>query len=173
MISVCAAEGWRVWAGLVYPGAALPNAMVQLSPITEFGSGAGYEYEDTVIYAFTHTNKGHWNVCHIPFLPVCGEVSARAFGSRFSHAYESARPGYYQVLLERYAINAELTTTLRCGYHKYTYADNRDKKLIVNLAVSHERVGTGRSSRMETMRLKAAREPVSMYIFMRCRFTKY
>lgn len=133
-------EGWRVWAGLVYPGAALPNAMVQLSPITEFGSGAGYEYEDTVIYAFTHTNKGHWNLCHIPFLPVCGEVSARDFGSRFSHANESARPGYYQVLLERYAINAELTTTLRCGYHKYTYADNRDKKLIVNLAVSNERV---------------------------------
>ena len=62
-------EGWRVWAGLTFPGASLPNAMVQLSPITEFGSGAGYEYEDTTIYAFTHTNKGHWNLCHIPSCP--------------------------------------------------------------------------------------------------------
>jgi predicted alpha-1,2-mannosidase len=133
-------EGWRIWAGEVFPGAALPNAMVQLSPITEWGSGAGYEYEDTVIYAFTHTNKGHWNLCHIPFLPVSGEVSPRDFGSVYSHKNESARPGYYQVLLERYNINAELTTTLRCGYHKYTYKDNQSKKLIVNLAVSNERV---------------------------------
>src|SRR4051812_36601746 len=53
-------KGWRSWAGLVFPGSSLPNAMVQLSPITEYGSGAGYEYEDTVIYGFTHTNKGHW-----------------------------------------------------------------------------------------------------------------
>ena len=75
---------WRVWAGLTYPGAALPNAMVQLSPITEWHSGAGYEYEDTVIYAFTHTNKGHWNLCHIPVLPVTKRFSADDFGSAFS-----------------------------------------------------------------------------------------
>lgn len=42
-------KDWRVWAGLVYPGSTLPNAMVQLSPVTEYGSGAGYEYEDTLI----------------------------------------------------------------------------------------------------------------------------
>ena len=48
---------WRVWAGLTFPGASLPNGMVQLSPVTEFGSGAGYEDEDVRIEAFTHTNK--------------------------------------------------------------------------------------------------------------------
>ena len=37
---------WRVWAGLVFPGASVPNAMVQLSPTTKFGSGVGYEYEN-------------------------------------------------------------------------------------------------------------------------------
>ena len=131
---------WRVWAGLTFPGASLPNAMVQLSPITEFRSGAGYEYEDHTIYAFTHTNKGHWNLCYIPLLPVTGEVNLSDFGSSFSHTNESASPGYYQVYLERYDINAELTTTLRCGYHKYTYKDGRNKRLVVNLAVSNERV---------------------------------
>lgn len=30
-------KGWRSWAGLVYPGSSLPNAMVQLSPMTEYG----------------------------------------------------------------------------------------------------------------------------------------
>ncbi len=133
-------KDWRVWAGLTYPGSSLPNAMVQLSPITEFHSGAGYEYEDSVIYAFTHTNKGHWNLCHIPVLPVTGEISADDFGSGFSHQNETAEPGYYQVFLNRYNINAELTSTLRCGYHKYTFSNNHDKKLIFNLTVSNERV---------------------------------
>jgi putative alpha-1,2-mannosidase len=106
---------WRVWAGLVFPGASLPNAMVQLTPITKFGSGAGYEYESTVIYAFAHTCKGHWNLCNIPILPATGEINPDDFGSAFSHKNETAHPGYYQVFLERYNINAELTSTLRCG----------------------------------------------------------
>jgi predicted alpha-1,2-mannosidase len=132
---------WRVWAGLVFPGASVPNAMVQLSPITKFGSGAGYEYEDTVIYAFAHTNKGHWNLCNIPVFPVSGDVNPANFGSTFSHRNESAHPGYYQVYLNRYGINAELTSTLRTGYHRYTYKDSaQPKKLVVNLAVSNERI---------------------------------
>jgi predicted alpha-1,2-mannosidase len=132
---------WRVWAGLVFPGASVPNAMVQLSPITKFGSGAGYEYENNVIYAFAHTNKGHWNLCNIPILPVSGKVDPNDFGSTFSHERETAHPGYYQVYLERYHINAELTSTLRTGYHRYTYDDNTQaKKLVVNLAVSNERI---------------------------------
>src|ERR1041385_7268850 len=81
---------WRVWAGLTFPGASLPNAMVQLSPITKFHSGAGYEYEDSVIHAFAHSNKGHWNLCHIPILPVAGEVDPNNFGSPFDHTNESA-----------------------------------------------------------------------------------
>ena len=131
---------WRVWAGLVFPGASLPNAMVQLSPITKFHSGAGYEYENNVIHAFAHTNKGHWNLCNIPVLPVSGDVNPDDFGSPFTHAHESAHPGYYQVTLDRCHINAELTSTLRCGYHRYTYKEGQDQRLVVNLAVSNEKV---------------------------------
>ena len=58
----------RTWGAEVFPGSSLPNAMVQVSPVTKFHSGAGYQYEDSVIYGFTHTNKGHWNLCHIPLL---------------------------------------------------------------------------------------------------------
>lgn len=132
---------WRVWAGLVFPGASVPNAMVQLTPVTKFHTGAGYEYEDPQIYAFAHTMKGHWNLANIPILPVSGDVNPADFGSAFSHKTESAHPGYYQVYLERYGINAELTSTLRAGYHRYAYKDNTtSKKLIVNLAVSNERI---------------------------------
>ena len=40
----------RTWGAEVFPGSSLPNAMVQVSPVTQFRSGAGYQYEDSVIY---------------------------------------------------------------------------------------------------------------------------
>ncbi|WP_075559711.1 GH92 family glycosyl hydrolase [Parabacteroides timonensis] len=123
----------RTWGAEVFPGSSVPNAMVQLSPVTQFRSGAGYQYEDTVIYGFSHTNKGHWNLLHLPILPVTGDISSDDYASKYSHANESARPGYYQVFLERYGVNAELTSTLRCAYHKYTFRPEDDKKVLVDI----------------------------------------
>lgn len=131
-------EDWRSWAGLTFPGSSLPNAMVQLSPITEYGSGAGYEYEDSVIYGFTHTNKGHWNLCNIPVLPLSGTRTEP--GSRFSHKRESAAPGFYQVYLDDYNVNVSLTSTLRCGYHKYEYKNNTGRQILFDLARANNRV---------------------------------
>lgn len=130
----------RTWGAEVFPGSSLPNAMVQLSPVTQFRSGAGYQYEDTVIYGFSHTNKGHWNLLHIPLLPVTGEIAPGNYTSAFSHDDESAHPGYYQVFLETYSIDVELTTTLRCGFHRYTYPKGEDKKLIADMTRSNNRV---------------------------------
>jgi predicted alpha-1,2-mannosidase len=133
-------DGWRSWAGLTFPGASLPNAMVQLSPITEYGSGAGYEYEDTIIYGFTHTNKGHWNLCHIPLLPVSNKSEVDKFGSHFSHNTEKASPAFYEVYLDDDKVNVSLTSTLRCGYHRYEYKNPRNRQILFDLAKSNERV---------------------------------
>ena len=130
----------RAWGAEVFPGASLPNAMVQLSPVTQFHSGSGYQYEDSVIYGFIHTSKGHWNLCNIPIMPVTGAVAADDYRSGCSHQRESAHPGYYQVYLTRYGINAELTSTLRCAFHKYTFQPGRSKELVVNLAMANERI---------------------------------
>ncbi|GEP96701.1 GH92 family glycosyl hydrolase [Chitinophaga cymbidii] len=131
-------EGWRSWAGLTFPGSSLPNAMVQLSPMTEYGSGAGYEYEDSVIYGFTHTNKGHWNLCNIPILPLSNP--GETYGSRFSHKRESASPGFYQVYLDDYKVNVSLTSTLRCGFHRYEYTNNTGRQILFDLARANNRV---------------------------------
>ena len=130
----------RTWGAEVFPGASVPNAMVQLSPVTQFHSGSGYQYEDTVIYGFIHTSKGHWNLGYIPLLPVTGVVAGDNYCSAYSHQNESAHPGYYQVYLERYGINAELTSTLRCAYHRYTYKTGQPMKLIADLNLSNERI---------------------------------
>jgi predicted alpha-1,2-mannosidase len=53
-----------------------------------------------------------------------GWVSRRGrngYASRFSHAHEEARAGYYRVFLETPQVLAELTATTRCGMHRYTY----------------------------------------------------
>lgn len=131
----------RTWGAEVFPGTSLPNAMVQVSPMTEFRSGAGYQYEDSIIYGFSHTNKGHWNLCHLPILPVSGEINYKEYYSPFNHNNESASPGYYQVYLEKYGINAELTSTLRCAFHRYTYEEESEaKKLLVDISSSNERI---------------------------------
>lgn len=132
-------EGWRVWAGLVFPGSSLPNAMVQLSPVTEYGTGAGYEYEDTEILGFTHTNKGHWNLCNIPILPVASDAQA-PFKSSFSHEKERASPGFYEVFLDDYDVNVRLTSTLRGGFHEYTYGNSSGRKVLFDLAKANNDV---------------------------------
>lgn len=130
----------RTWGAEVFPGSSLPNAMVQLTPVTKFHSGSGYQYEDTVIYGFAHTSKGHWNLCHIPLLPATGSIEADDYKSAYSHNNESAQPGYYQVYLDRYKVNAELTSTLRCAFHKYTFEVGADKKMIAALSKANEGV---------------------------------
>ena len=65
--------GERQWGAETFPGAALPNAMVQLTPVTKYRSGSGYQYEDSHIYGFAHTSKGHWNLLHLPVLPITTE----------------------------------------------------------------------------------------------------
>tara|TARA_R110002049_G_scaffold309206_1_gene518570 strand:- start:39065 stop:41242 length:2178 start_codon:yes stop_codon:yes gene_type:complete len=132
-------KDWRVWAGLTYPGSSVPNAMVQLSPITEYHTGAGYEYEDTEILGFTHTNKGHWNLCNIPILPI-SNTENYPYKSKFSHEKENASPAYYDVFLEDFKVNVRLTSTLRAGFHEYTFENNDDKNILFDLSKSNNRV---------------------------------
>ena len=116
--------GERQWGAETFPGAALPNAMVQLTPVTKYRSGSGYQYEDSLIYGFAHTSKGHWNLLHLPILPITeeGNPTPQNYASTFSHDNEEAHSGYYQVFLNRYNVNVELTTTPRCGFHRYTFS---------------------------------------------------
>ena len=74
-------------------------------------------------------------ICYVPFIGVSGEVEPKTYYSSYSHEHESASPGYYQVYLEKYDINAEVTSTLRCAYHKYTYKDGKNKNSWLILLV--------------------------------------
>ncbi len=134
-------KDWRVWAGLTFPGSSLPNAMVQLSPITQYGSGAGYEYEDDEIIGFAHTNKGHWNLCNLPILPVSNGATY-PFKSKFKKDTEGASPAYYEVNLNDYGVKVRLTSTLRAGIHEYTFSNPEDRNILFDLGRSNNRVNS-------------------------------
>ena len=134
--------------GHTFPGATLPHGMVQLSPDTRllgWDACSGYYYDDTSIMGFSHTHlsgTGIGDYGDILFMPVVGEKPLIAgtaekpdegYRSRFSHEQESARPGYYQVLLQDDSINVELTATLRAGLHRYSYPKASDARLIVDM----------------------------------------
>lgn len=135
--------------GHTYPGASLPNGMVQLSPDTDIDGWdwcSGYHYSDSSIMGFSHTHlsgTGCADYGDILFMPVTGmlktepgskNIPGSGYRSRFSHKNETARPGYYSVLLDDYNIKAELTATKRAGFHKYTFPKTDSANILIDLA---------------------------------------
>ena len=99
--------------------------MVSLSPDTHLGCDwkGGYVYGDKSILCFSHIHG--WQMYGVPIMPSTGEFHGneglKAAASEFLHDSEVAHPGYYKVCLQRYGITAELTSTARVGFHRYTF----------------------------------------------------
>lgn len=131
------------FTGNTYPGAQAPFGMVQLSPdngLPGWDRISGYYYPDSTIAGFSHTHlsgTGAGDLYDISFMPVTipyNEAEAPlGIHSKFSHENESAYAGYYQVMLEDYGINVELTATERCGIQRYTFPE-AESAVFLNLA---------------------------------------
>ncbi len=129
--------------GHTYPGASLPFGMVQLSPDTRLSGWdgcSGYHYSDSVIYGFSHTHlsgTGILDYGDILIMPTRCNYSFTGgnygYESSFKHENEYAEPGYYSVILDRYMIFAELTSTERTGMHKYTFPECPNAHIIIDL----------------------------------------
>ncbi|HEY2334035.1 MAG TPA: GH92 family glycosyl hydrolase [Solirubrobacterales bacterium] len=134
-----------------FPGATVPFGMVQWSPDTTPADSNGrgsYDYRDSHVKGFslTHLSGAGCSLYgDFPFLPTTEplEGSPAASGSSldgkfqpgFSHANESARPGYYSVRLnpvDGAGIDAELTATTRTGMARFTFPRNPHSSVLVN-----------------------------------------
>ena len=183
--------------GNTFPGAALPFGMVQLSPSTGFIRNKGYAYssepygrKSETILGFTHTitsgtGTGHVaKYANILFMPtVDDEIRVdpgtesdpeRGYRSRYSHEYEDASPGYYQVLLQDYNIKAELTATERAGMHRYTFPHADNGHIIIDITIEpdelHEDafievIGDNQIKGYTTVTGTSTREAMTWYFF--------
>ncbi len=134
--------------GHTFPGATLPFGMVQISPDTRmenWDGSSGYHYSDKTIMGFSQTHlsgTGAPEYCDILLMPTVGKVqvlvgdesdSKTGYRSSFSHDNEHASPGYYNVLLDDYNVKAELTSTLRAGFHQYTFPTSDSSNIIIDM----------------------------------------
>lgn len=130
--------------GHAYPGAIVPFGMMQLSPDTPiqgWDGCSGYHYSDRAIRGFSHTHlagTGCGCLGDILLMPTVGDVrlDPKGYTSKFSHDNECATPGYYRVFLDDPKVTAELTATIRCGFHKYTFPATDNAHFILDLVHS-------------------------------------
>ncbi|WEK38283.1 MAG: GH92 family glycosyl hydrolase [Candidatus Pseudobacter hemicellulosilyticus] len=140
--------------GHVFLGANVPFGAVQLGPSNiiqtwdKFNGWdwcSGYNYSSREILGFTHTHlsgTGIGDLNDLLVLPANGKLQlnpmafdkpATGYGSNFSHDSETVKPGYYQVYLDKYQVNARLTATERTGFHQYTFRKTDSAHILVDL----------------------------------------
>ncbi|MDP4282952.1 MAG: GH92 family glycosyl hydrolase [Bacteroidota bacterium] len=137
--------GW----GKTFPGATTPFGMVQLSPNTITGgdNGSGYSNEHTSIegFAFTQMSGVGWygDLGNFLVMPTTGPLETSAgtlenpdegYRSRFNKESEKAKPGYYTVQLSDYDIKAELTAAPHSGILRFTFPQNQQSRIQIDLA---------------------------------------
>ena len=140
--------------GKTHPGACYPFGMVQLSPDTVTGgdNGTGYNYCHNTIegFSFNHMSGVGWygDLGNLQIMPITGETDLRSGSNRevpfqkgslgwkssFSHENETARAGYYSVLLDRYHIFCEATVSCRTGMLCFTYPAHTESGLIFHFS---------------------------------------
>ena len=138
------------------PGS-MPFGMAKPGPSTNGSLGnadgwqaTGYDYRDTSIEGFVCTHE--FQVGGITVAPSTGQLRTlpgnpdgtgpKGYRSAYSHDQEYATAGYYQVVLQDYNINAEVTATDRVAYLRFTFPESKSSHLIFD--IGHQQGESGK-----------------------------
>ncbi|MCX6221644.1 MAG: GH92 family glycosyl hydrolase [Bacteroidia bacterium] len=130
-----------------FPGASMPFGVVRLSPDTESSlfrkkamNTSGYYYPDNQIIGFSHTRlsgTGATDGGHFRIIPATSDNGWKDYQegrySSFRHENERAFPGYYAVKLNQPDVLAEFTATMRTGIHRYTFSNEAEPHLLLDV----------------------------------------
>lgn len=147
----------------IAPGA-LPFGMAKPGPSTNGHLGneqgweaSGYDYRESSIEGFPCIHE--FQLGGISLMPakgalvtVPGEVDntdGQGYRSFFDREAETARPGYYSVLLKRYGILAELTATERTAYERFTFPEGDDNHILFDIGSRQGESGAVADARVE------------------------
>lgn len=128
------------------PGA-MPFGMAKPAPSTNGSYGnvhgwdaVGYDERHNSIEGFANFHE--FQVGGVVFAPITGKLQTLAgklenpdegYRSRFDRKDEIATAGYYSVLLKDYGIRAELTSTPRVAFHRYTFPASTESHILFDI----------------------------------------
>ena len=131
----------------VFTPASVPFGMAKLGASTNgtYGNREGWEavgYEDghTSIDGFPCLHE--FQIGAFALMPLTGsaptvpgllEDPSAGWRSRFDKTDEHTHPGYYSVWLKDYGIQVELTATARVGYQRFTFPEDADSHILLNV----------------------------------------
>ncbi|MFZ1289425.1 MAG: GH92 family glycosyl hydrolase [Melioribacteraceae bacterium] len=130
-----------------YTPAANPFGMAKPAASTngQYGNKSGWEatgYDQRHESIEGFVNFHEFQIGGISLMPTVGSLKTIAgklespdegYRSRFSHNNEIAEPGYYSVKLDDYNVLAELTSTSRVAFHRYTFPESKNSHLIFDV----------------------------------------
>ncbi|NRB47943.1 MAG: glycoside hydrolase family 92 protein [Saprospiraceae bacterium] len=132
------------------PYACVPFGMVQLGPDNQGDVWmGGYEYSINNVRAFSHIHA--WTMSGLAIMPASQDLTVKdspvdasyrgagaSYHSRIEKHTEKAYPGYYSVYLYDASVKAELTATTRCGFHRYTFEELENTRIMIDLEFPDE-----------------------------------
>ncbi|MES2829207.1 MAG: GH92 family glycosyl hydrolase [Bacteroidota bacterium] len=131
---------------MIAPGPWMPFSMVKLSPDNQnSGWQSGYDPTFESVGVFSHIHE--WTMAGLGMLPVNGvlkikigdeRIKGNGYRSEIDKSTEEAPLGYYKVDLKNYNVKAELTSTTRCGFQRYTYPKGTDSRVMIDLQIPAE-----------------------------------
>jgi predicted alpha-1,2-mannosidase len=148
--------------GKCFPGACTPFGMIQLSPDTITGgdNSSGYNYDHDTIEGFSllHMSGTGWygEFGNLLITPTTGPLRVEkgdrgrgdGYRSRFRHATEVARPGYYAVTLDDYDTRVEVTAAPRAGMLRLRFPSRQVRRVQFDLARRVAGTSTSQSVRV-------------------------
>lgn len=131
---------------MIAPGPWMPMSMVKISPDNQNrGWQAGYQPSIENIGTFSHIHE--WTMGGLGLMPTGGPLQIKVgdelnpdsgYRSRIDKSTEEAPLGYYKVLLADTHIWVEATATTRCGFFRYTFPQDKDGRVMIDLHIEAE-----------------------------------
>lgn len=130
-----------------YTPAAVPFGMAKPAPSTDGHLGnasgwqaVGYDCRHRSIEGFANFHE--FQIGGVVLAPTVGRLQTMpgeldnpdgGYRSRFDKRDETARPGYYSVMLKDYGVKCELTATKHVAFHRYTFPKTGQAHVIFDI----------------------------------------
>ena len=127
------------WGGNTFVGSAIPFGLVKVGPDMETfdgrRSGFGYSSNGVILgFSHLHLSGAQGKYGNILVAPVTGLLDLNDI--KTPRTDEVNQVGYYAAKLTRYQVKAELTSSRRVGFHRYTFPASQQSHITINVAAA-------------------------------------